>query len=179
MAIFNSIPTRTIQHGLVPFVRILRHDARLLQQVLLDLGALDDTRTVEVDVDVLAEPGRVIVADRFRVTERFQDRVRFQYLLLDPGVFATDRGQILQDQLCTFRLAGARLARDDDALILPVPAHVRVRVVTDREDVRGQLADLALLVQLDLVGGVDRQYLVRVDGDQNRTGVCLKKRKEC
>jgi hypothetical protein len=38
-----------------------------------------------------------------------------------------------------------------------------------------QLPNLLLLVQLDLLGGVDREDLVRVDRDQDRTGVRLKR----
>ena len=54
------------------------------------------------------------------------------------------------------------------ALVLLVSLHVEVAVVCDGEDVRRQLADLLVGVQADLVGGVDGQQLVRVDGHQDR-----------
>uniref|UniRef100_A0A2M4B0Z9 Putative secreted protein n=1 Tax=Anopheles triannulatus TaxID=58253 RepID=A0A2M4B0Z9_9DIPT len=127
---------QAVEDVIVAFVRVLRHDAGLFQQVLLNLGTLDDATTVEVDVDVLAEAGRVVVAHRFRITERFQDRVRLEDLLLNPRVLATDRCQVLEDELRAFRLTGTGFAGDDDALVLPVASHVRVRVVTDGEDVR-------------------------------------------
>lgn len=77
-------------------------------------------------------------------------------------MLSTNSSEILKYQLGGFGLPRARLAADDDALVLAVAAHVRVRIVADREDVRRQLADLALFVQLDLVRSVDRQDLVRV-----------------
>ncbi len=53
----------------ISFVPRLRNDSRFLQQILLDFGALDDALVIEVDVDVLSESGRIIVSNRFRVTE--------------------------------------------------------------------------------------------------------------
>lgn len=159
---------------IISLLGILRNNSRFFQQVLLDLGTLDHATVVKVDVNVLAEPGRVVITDGFGVTERFQNGVRLENLLLDPRVLPTDRRQVLQDQLCTLGLARAGLTGDDDALVLAIATHVRVRVVPDGEDVRRKLADLALLVQLDLVCGVDGQDLVRVDRDQDRSGVGLK-----
>ena len=151
-------------------------DAGLLEEVLLDLRALDDALLVEDDVDVLAEAGGVVVADGLGVAEGLQDRVGLEDLLLDPGVLAARRRQVLQDQLGALRLAGARLAADDDALVHPRPPHQRVAVVADGEDVRRQLADLLLLVQLDLLRRVDRQDLVRVHRHQDGPGVRLEER---
>ena len=99
-----------------------------------------------------------------------------QDLELYLRVSAADGGEVLQDELGALRLAGARLAADDDALVHPRPPHQRVAVVADGEDVRRQLADLLLLVQLDLLRRVDRQDLVRVHRHQDRPGVRLKDR---
>lgn len=89
----------------------------------------------------------------------FQDGIGLEDLLLDPRVLARDGGQVLEDELGRLGLAGPRLPRDDDALVLPGPPHQRVAVVSDGEDVRGKLANLLLLVQLDLLRCVDRQNL--------------------
>lgn len=62
---------------------------------------------------------------------------------------------------------------DYDALLLAVSVHVRVAVIADGEYVRRQLADLTVLVQLDLLRGINRQYLIRINGDQDGTRVCL------
>lgn len=63
---------------------------------------------------------------------------------------------------------------DDNALILPVAIHVGIAVVADGKYVGRKFADLAVLVQLYLLGCVDRQDLVGVHGDQDRAGVCLR-----
>ena len=55
-------------------------DPRLLEEVLLDLRALDDALLVEDDVDVLAEAGGVVVADGLGVAEGLQDGVGLQDL---------------------------------------------------------------------------------------------------
>ena len=57
--------------------------AGLLEEVLLDLGALDDALLVEDDVDVLAEAGGVVVADGLGVAEGLQDGVGVEDLLLE------------------------------------------------------------------------------------------------
>ena len=58
-----------VEDVVVPLVGVLVHDPGFLQKVLLDLGAFDGSGFVEVDVDVLPEPRRVVVANRFRVSE--------------------------------------------------------------------------------------------------------------
>ena len=107
-----------VEDVVVPLVGVLVHDPRLLQQVLVHLRTLDHTVLVEVDVDVLSEPGGVVVTDSFGVTERLKDGVRLQDLLLYPGVLAGDGGEVLQDQLGALGLAGPGLPADDDALVL-------------------------------------------------------------
>lgn len=64
---------------------------------------------------------------------------------------------------------------DHYTLILSVSVHVRVAVVADREYVGRQLSDFTILVQLDLLRGVDRQNLVGVHCDEDRAGVSLRK----
>ena len=103
----------------------------------------------------------------------FQNGISLEDLLLDPRVLPADGGQVLQDQLGGLRLPGAGLARDDDALVLPRAAHQRVAVVADGEDVGRELADLLLLVELDLLRGVDRQDLVRVHRNEDGARVRL------
>lgn len=62
---------------------------------------------------------------------------------------------------------------DDAALVTVVPLHVEVAVVSYGEDVRRQLANLLVGVQADLISCVDRQQLVRIDGNQYGASICL------
>ena len=55
-----------------------------------------------------------------------------------------------------------------------IALHVVVGVVGDSEDVRRELPDLLVSVQLDLFGCIDREDLIGVDGHKNRPCVCLK-----
>lgn len=52
----------------------LSTDSGLLQQVLLDLGSLDGSSLVEMDVDVFPETRRVVVADCFSVAKGWRRR---------------------------------------------------------------------------------------------------------
>lgn len=62
---------------------------------------------------------------------------------------------------------------DYDALIVFITKHVVVGVVCDSEDVGRQLPYLPVCVLPDGIDVIEREHLVRVDSDQNRTGVCL------
>ena len=85
-------------------------------------------------------------------------------------MFAADGGQVLEDQLGALRLPGPGLAADDDALVLPGPLHQGVAVVPDSEDVRRELSDLSLPVELDLLAGVDWEDLVGIDSNKDGPG---------
>lgn len=62
---------------------------------------------------------------------------------------------------------------DDDALVVLVSLHIVVAVVGDGENVRRHLTDPLVLVGLDLLGTVDWQHLIGVDGHQDGPRVCL------
>lgn len=42
---------------------------------------------------------------------------------------------------------------------------MRVTVIADGEDVRWQFPDFTIFVEFDLLCGINRQYLVWIDGD--------------
>lgn len=65
-----------------------------------------------------------------------------------------------------------RTSPDNAALVHLVLLHVEVAVVCDGEDVRWQLAHVALVVQLHLLHGVEGQRLVRVHG--HKDGACVR-----
>ena len=105
--------------------------------------------------------------------QTFQNGVGLENLLFDPRVLARHGRQELQDQLRRLCLSGPRFTGDDDSLVTLVTAHEVVCVVRDGEDVRGQVADLRVLVHFDVLAVVAVQQLVGVDGDKNRARVCL------
>lgn len=59
------------------------------------------------------------------------------------------------------------------ALILAVSIHVRITIIADGEYVRRQLPDFTILVEFDLFRGINRQYLIWIDSDQDGTCVRL------
>ena len=62
---------------------------------------------------------------------------------------------------------------DNDALILTKAFHLSVAIIAYGEDVRRQFADFPLPVHFNLLGRVNGQNLVRIDGHQNRSSVSL------
>ena len=68
-------------------------------------------------------------------------------------------------------LAGTRLARDDDALLLLVRLDVVVGVLGDRVNVRRELDPLLAAVLVDVLGSVDAGVAERVDRDQHLADV--------
>lgn len=82
LLIFRHAGQHAVEDVIVSLARVLRHDAGFLQEVLLDIRALDRALLVEADVDVLAEARRVVVAVRLGVAERLEDRVRLQQHVL-------------------------------------------------------------------------------------------------
>lgn len=59
---------------------ILRHNARLLQQILLDLGALDNPISTKMDVYVFAKPK----ANETKQNKRVIKTIAFSKLLYLP-----------------------------------------------------------------------------------------------
>ena len=59
----------TIEDVVVPLLLHLVNQARFLQQILLDLRPLDAAALVEVDVDVFAETGGVVVSEGLCVSK--------------------------------------------------------------------------------------------------------------
>lgn len=57
----------------VPLAWLQADDSALLQEIVADVAADRVALVVEVDVHVLAEARRVVVAIRLRVTERLQN----------------------------------------------------------------------------------------------------------
>lgn len=56
---------------IVPLVRALGYDSRLLQEILLDLGPFYHALLVEVNIDVFAETGGIVIPYGFCVAEGY------------------------------------------------------------------------------------------------------------
>lgn len=68
----------------VPLPRLLVDHPGFLQQILADVPAYGVALEIEVDVHVLPEPGRVVVAVSLGVSESLQDGIRLDKDVLHP-----------------------------------------------------------------------------------------------
>ena len=178
-----------VEDVVVALARPLRHHSRLLEQVGADGAADDGAVAREVRLHEFAEARRVVVAQRARVAERLEQRVRLQQLPLQHparavGAAAARRArrhlprggrvgeapwarwrrwrrsraarsgahEVLEEALGRLGLAGARLARDEDRLVVAVLLEAGERRVGRRVQVRRQRADGLPAVALDLWG---------------------------
>ena len=83
-----------------------------------------------------------------------------------PG--AGEVGEVAHDVAGRHGLAGPGLAGDDDALVLSLQTHLPARLLRHRVDVRVHLvAGVQLAVGRGHFPRVERQVVVRVDGDQH------------
>ena len=84
------------------------------------------------------------------LTECLQNCIRLQNLLLHPRRdVGRDGAEILQDELCRLRLAGAALARDDEGLVDALGGEVAVRGLGQGKDVGWEGAGFLAVVLED------------------------------
>eukprot|EP00754_Rhynchopus_humris_P030114 Rhum_TRINITY_DN15258_c4_g1::Rhum_TRINITY_DN15258_c4_g1_i5::g.148160::m.148160 len=168
-----------VEHVVATLPLVLRHDTRLLQQVVDHLRADQDPRLlVEEQLDVLTETRRVVVAQRLRVTERLEDRVRRLQLLVHAlrqtllhrvaRVARRHPPEVLDQRLRRLRLTGSGLAGDQDRLVAAVH-HDDLLVRLVRHLPRVRALPLALRVRAHLVHVVVVTRAERVDRDDDLT----------
>ena len=88
-----------VENVVVAFISGLMDNARALQQKVANARAENGARSIKLDLDKLAETGRVVVTDSLGVTKGFHDRTRLNNLLLDERLLGRHGGKVLNDQL--------------------------------------------------------------------------------
>jgi len=153
----------------------LVNDSGLLEQVDLETGSGDETRSVELESDEFTETRRVVVLVGLGVTESLEHGIEFHQLVLEGSLLSSattsDVGDVLNDLLGVFSLTSTRLSSNEERLVLAVVQHGTVSTVGNGEDVRSDLAASLTTVQIDHEVSVDGEQLVRVDHDTEKSGV--------
>jgi len=155
---------------------LLAQNTRLFEQVGADACAGDRTSLVELDLNELTETRTVVVTESLCVGERFQNRVGLDDLSLEQALSAVgsttgDGSEVLDDLLGVLGLSGTGLSSDQNRLILSLLQQVAVGVISDGENVRGDLLTTLATVVVDDLRQVDRVQLVRVDHDVEQTRI--------
>ena len=118
---------------------LLVDDTDLFEEVVADVAANRVARVIELDLKVLAESRRVVVAKRLGVAKGLQQRVRLEDLLLDlddASRLAAHGRHVLHDLFGGLRLSGAALAADDHTVVVPEALPVGSRRSRKRGPVR-------------------------------------------
>ena len=84
-----------------------------------------------------------------------------------------DCSEVLDNLLCAFCLPGPRLARDKNALVFTLLPHVHPGTLRNGKNVWWILITPMRTVLLYYRVRVEREVLVRIDGDEEKTGVGL------
>jgi len=188
MEVLNTIELQLIDEALictedelieeveVTLTRLLTNHTTLLKQVVSDTPTDWITLSIEVNLEVLAETGRVVITDSLGITESLQKRVRVKDNTLNEFYLLTvtrHSSDVLHDLLSSDSLTSTRLTRDDSTLISLLLFHSTVSFFSESEDVRRQLMTELALVETDVFISCETKMLVRVNNDQHRTDVSI------
>eukprot|EP00042_Codosiga_hollandica_P058624 m.886787 g.886787 ORF g.886787 m.886787 type:complete len:1258 (+) comp59913_c0_seq1:2120-5893(+) len=154
---------------------LLAHNARLLQQVGLNVSAGNLALVAELHANELAKARRVVVADGLGIAESLEHGIGLDDLVLDvalgcASVCAGDGGKVLDDLLGALSLACTTLSGDDDHLISSL-LHCAVDSIGSGIDVRRHLVKVTAAVVQHLCLRVDWQHLVGVHRHNNVANV--------
>mmetsp|Transcript_5658 Transcript_5658/g.18501 ORF Transcript_5658/g.18501 Transcript_5658/m.18501 type:complete len:262 (+) Transcript_5658:706-1491(+) len=148
----------------------MHHDAAPLEQVRLQRAAVEGALRVELDREPLAEPRRVLVLRRRRVPPRLEHERPPERRLCRPGAARRrETGEARYDELARLRLAGARVARDQDGLRLARPHQGGEGGARDAVHVRWKQLVLCAVKVVAVAQKVIEvaEPLVRVDRDED------------
>jgi len=101
---------------------LLLNDTNLLQEVVANLSTHWVTAEVELDLKVLSEATRVVIAEGLGISKGLQQGVRLENLLLDLhhtgglGAYCRD---VLHDLLGVLCLASPTLTADNNTVVVP------------------------------------------------------------
>merc|ERR1719193_200291 len=173
-----------VEDVVIPLDLKLEGDARLFQEVGLDIGGGDLGGGAEMDTDELTEAGGVVVSDGFGVTVGLQGRVGLDNLLLEgTGVGALGslrlgglgigavQGKVLQHLLGVLSLAGTRLSGNERRLMFVLHLEELQSSVSDGVQVGRGFVSPFVAVEGSHDGSVHHQPLVGVDTDTEQAGV--------
>jgi len=129
-----------------------------------------------LNFDELSESRRVVVSDGLGVSEGFENRVGLKDLVLEfsnTTGSSSDVSEVLNDLLGVLSLSGSGFSRNQDRLVDVVVEHRSISSIGDGEDVGGDLASSLALVELDDFRVVDRESLVGIDHDEEKSRICI------
>mmetsp|Transcript_9724 Transcript_9724/g.24306 ORF Transcript_9724/g.24306 Transcript_9724/m.24306 type:complete len:269 (-) Transcript_9724:94-900(-) len=150
----------------------LETQTRLLQQIMLDLGATNVELLIKLDLDVLAKTRRVMITDGSGIAHGLQHGYCGKQHLLDLG--DSGRGtssKIAQHVLGTLSFTSTRLTTDKDRDVCQLVFHDREGGLRNGVQVRRLHTNTMTNVFLDHVGFIDLHLLVRIDCTENGRGV--------
>ena len=121
----------------VPLCPSLIDHPCLLQEILRETRTGHPSLAGEQHLQVLAEPGRVVVDERASVAEAFDQRIDLENLLLQAFVRGVaEIGQLLNEKVRGLRLSRATFTGDDDVLILGIVQHRTIGEIGQPVDMR-------------------------------------------
>ena len=158
---------------------LLVGETGLLEQVDHHVSSGQLSGGVEVDTDELSESGGVVVPHGLRVTPGLEDRVGLDDLVLKRGLSllplagGANSRKIGNDFLGILGLPGARLASDQDGLVLTHIHHTLVRTLGYSKNMGWTLVPTLSHIYFHCPIGVDRESDVGIDGnaEQARVGI--------
>lgn len=87
--------------------------------------------------------------------------------------FLAQRCKMMQQKICALRFPRTTFTRNHNTLIRLFVEHGIICCISDSKYMRWQFTEPPVLVQLHIFGIVNWVELERIDGDQDRTDVCV------
>eukprot|EP00732_Lithocolla_globosa_P005439 Lithocolla_globosa_v1_NODE_5630_length_1208_cov_2.985256.p2 type:complete len:229 gc:universal NODE_5630_length_1208_cov_2.985256:1095-409(-) len=125
---------QVVKNMIVSFAFSLVDHTRLLQQILFHHNARQMAAVSVLELDELAEPTGVVIANGFSIAKRFKHSVGFENVARNLGLFIFCCSQILADQLHALCFATATFTADDERRIKTTCDQRRVGFLCQRKN---------------------------------------------